>query len=145
MRAKLGLRPDVDDEVFTSLNGELLDLLAANPVDYTTFFRSLSAAVRGDAEPVRGLFMDLASFDRWLARWAPLATDADAMDRVNPLYIPRNHRVEEALTAATAGDLQPLQRLLEAVSAPYDERRGLEHFAEAAPPTFGDYQTFCGT
>lgn len=145
MRAKLGLRADVDDEVFTSLNAEMLDLLARNPVDYTTFFRSLSAAVRGDTEPVRGLFIDLAAFDRWLARWLPLAEDAAAMDRVNPLYIPRNHLVEEALVAATAGDLNPLGRLLEAVSAPYDERAGLERFTEPAPPDFGAYQTFCGT
>jgi serine/tyrosine/threonine adenylyltransferase len=145
MRAKLGLRPDVDDEVFTALNRDLLDLLAQSPVDYTTFFRSLSAAVRGDTEPARGLFIDLAGIDAWLARWAPLATDADAMDRVNPLYIPRNHLVEEALAAATADDLAPLQHLLEAVNAPYDERPGLERFAQPAPPDFGDYQTFCGT
>jgi uncharacterized protein YdiU (UPF0061 family) len=145
MRAKLGLAADVSDEEFTSLNAELLDLLASNPVDYTTFFRSLGAAVRGDAEPARGLFMDLASFDRWLARWKPLATDADAMDRVNPLYIPRNHLVEESLAAATAGDLVPFARLLEAISAPYDERPGLERFAEAAPPDFGASHTFCGT
>ena len=46
------------------------------------------------------------------------------MDRVNPIYIPRNHLVEEALTAATAGDLDPLEQLLAAVTAPYDERAG---------------------
>ena len=67
------------------------------------------------------------------------------MDRVNPLYIPRNHLVEEALSAATDGDLDPLGRLLGAVTAPYDERPGLERYAAAAPPDFGTYQTFCGT
>jgi uncharacterized protein YdiU (UPF0061 family) len=67
------------------------------------------------------------------------------MDRVNPAYIPRNHLVEEALTAAAEDDLDPLSRLLDAVSAPYDERPGLERYAAAAPDSFGAYRTFCGT
>ena len=68
------------------------------------------------------------------------------MDRVNPVYIPRNHLVEEALAAATGGDLAPLDRLLEAVTAPFDERPGLERYAEPAPQDFGaTYRTFCGT
>ena len=67
------------------------------------------------------------------------------MDRVNPLYIPRNHLVEQALDAATNGDLQPLQQLLDAVTAPYTERPGLEAYAEPAPDDFGNYRTFCGT
>jgi uncharacterized protein YdiU (UPF0061 family) len=67
------------------------------------------------------------------------------MDRVNPVYIPRNHLVEEALTAGTGGDQQPLQRLLEVLAAPYNERTGLERYAAPAPEDFGSYQTFCGT
>jgi uncharacterized protein YdiU (UPF0061 family) len=67
------------------------------------------------------------------------------MDRVNPAYIPRNHLVEEALTAATDGDLGPLGRLLEAVTVPFEERPGFERYAEPAPQDFGAYQTFCGT
>jgi uncharacterized protein YdiU (UPF0061 family) len=71
--------------------------------------------------------------------------DGDAMDRVNPVYIPRNHLVEEALTGATDGDLAPLRRLLDAVTSPYDRRPGLERYAEPAPQDFGAYRTFCGT
>ena len=67
------------------------------------------------------------------------------MDRVNPVYIPRNHLVEEALAAATDGDLDPFDRLLDAVASPYLERAGLERYAAPAPVDFGDYQTFCGT
>ena len=68
------------------------------------------------------------------------------MARVNPVYIPRNHLVEEALDAATAGDLEPLTRLLSAVSAPYDERPGFERYAEPGPEDFATtYRTFCGT
>jgi uncharacterized protein YdiU (UPF0061 family) len=67
------------------------------------------------------------------------------MDAANPVYIPRNHLVEEALDAATAGDLDPLQRLLAVVTAPYDERSGFERYAAPAPAEFGTYRTFCGT
>jgi uncharacterized protein YdiU (UPF0061 family) len=67
------------------------------------------------------------------------------MDRVNPVYIPRNHLVEEALAAATEGDPAPLERLLDVVAAPFDERPGLERYAAPAPHDFGAYRTFCGT
>ena len=49
------------------------------------------------------------------------------------------------MTAATAGELDPLRQLLTAVTAPYDERPGLERYAAPAPEDFGDYRTFCGT
>ena len=149
MRAKLGLPDGVDVDLATVLVEELLALLKQNHVDYTSFFRGLSGTARGDAksdaEPVRGLFADLAGFDAWLTRWRALGPDADTMDRSNPIYIPRNHLVEEALAAATAGELDPLERLLAAVTDPYTERPGLERYAVPAPEDFGKYQTFCGT
>jgi serine/tyrosine/threonine adenylyltransferase len=144
MRAKLGLR-DVEDDVVTGLSTELLEQLQQSRVDHTSFYRLLGSAARGDAEPARGQFVDLAAFDGWLARWRALDPDAERMDRVNPVYIPRNHLVEEALAAATDGDLDPLSRLLAAVTAPYDERPGLERYTEPAPDDFGAYRTFCGT
>jgi uncharacterized protein YdiU (UPF0061 family) len=149
MRAKLGLSADIEAAVVAPLVDELLRLLKESHVDYTSFFRHLSEAARGnaesDAEFVRGLFIDLAGFDDWMSRWRALGPDPERMDRTNPIYVPRNHLVEEALTAATAGDLDPLARLLDAVSAPYDQRPGLERYASPAPEDFGAYQTFCGT
>ncbi|WP_422743689.1 protein adenylyltransferase SelO [Mycobacterium sp. WMMD1722] len=144
MRSKMGL-PDRQDADAEALIADLPDLLEANHIDYTSFFRVLAGAARGDTEPVRGLFADLAGFDAWLTRWRALGPDADAMDRVNPVYIPRNHLVEEALAAATGGDLEPVERLLEAVGRPFDERPGLQRYAEPAPEDFGAYRTFCGT
>jgi uncharacterized protein YdiU (UPF0061 family) len=142
MRGKLGLSGDVD---VSGLVTDLLGLLQESHVDHTSFYRALGAAARGDAEPARGLFLDLAGFDTWAARWRALGPDPDLMDRANPVYIPRNHLVEEALEAATAGDLDPLRRLLDAVLAPFDERPGLERYAAPAPQDFGAYRTFCGT
>lgn len=67
------------------------------------------------------------------------------MDRVNPVYIPRNHLVEEALDAATAGDLAPFEALVDVIRRPFDERPGLERYAAGAPDGSGPYTTFCGT
>jgi uncharacterized protein YdiU (UPF0061 family) len=69
------------------------------------------------------------------------------MRGVNPLYIPRNHRVEEALAAASdTSDLGPFERLLDVLAQPFDERPGLEQYAVPAPADVtARYQTFCGT
>ncbi|SFU02910.1 Uncharacterized conserved protein YdiU, UPF0061 family [Geodermatophilus amargosae] len=142
-RAKLGLPEGLDDDVARGLVDDLLALLQANRVDLTSFCRGLSRAARGDAEPARELVLDLAAVDAWLERWRAPAPDADAMDRVNPVYVPRNHLVEEALTAATAGDLAPFERLVEVVRRPFDERPGLERYAEQGPE--GPFVTYCGT
>ena len=151
MRAKLGLADDRPEG--RALIGDLLALLRGQGVDYTSCFRALSSSLRGDATRARSLFSDPSVFDAWSERWrARLAADgsdppavADAMDRVNPVYIARNHQVEDALAAATAGDLLPFRRLVDVLVRPFDERPGLAAYAEPAPPSFGDYRTFCGT
>ncbi|GER23031.1 UPF0061 protein [Zafaria cholistanensis] len=144
MKAKLGL-PGLEDSAASSLAKELTGLLQAAGADYTSFFRALGRAAGGDDAPVIAFFQDPQPLREWLGRWRALAPDARAMERTNPAYIPRNHLVEEALAAAAAGDLDPLRRLLGAVTAPYDERPGLERYAAPAPEDFGTYRTFCGT
>ncbi|MBC7372780.1 MAG: YdiU family protein [Frankiales bacterium] len=143
MRGKLGLSAEIAQDVVMDLSDALLALLAAHRVDLTAAFRRLGAAARGDVEPLRAMVLDLAGIDAWLERWLALHPDGDAADRVNPVYVPRNHLVEQALAAGTAGDLDPMHRLLEAVQRPYDERPGLERYAEPGPDT--DFVTFCGT
>ena len=143
--AKLGLPRTADDTVTSPLVEELMALLQQGHVDHTSFFRALGAAARGAAEPARSLFLDIAAFDAWAERWRALGPDADVMDRANPVYVPRNHLVEEALAAATEGDMDPLERLLDAVASPYHDRPGLERYAAPAPHDFGAYRTFCGT
>ena len=145
MSAKLGLPVGLAGDVSLQLVEELLGQLQDSRVDLTTFFRALGAAARGDAEPARGMFLDLGRFDAWAQRWLALGPDAGLMDRTNPVYVPRNHLVEEALTSATEGDLSAFERLVDVVSRPYDERPGLERYAAPAPEDFGRYRTFCGT
>jgi uncharacterized protein YdiU (UPF0061 family) len=145
LRAKLGLSSTSETTVVAELGEDLLALLRDNHVDWTSAFRALGAAAGGDVEPVRGLFVDLAAIDDWLGRWRSLRPDADLMERTNPVYIARNHLVEEALEAATGGDLGPVHQLLQVLQHPFDERPGLERYAAPAPEDFGRYVTYCGT
>ncbi|GAA1682778.1 protein adenylyltransferase SelO [Citricoccus zhacaiensis] len=145
MRAKLGLPADSPDETVGTLIDDLLALLQQDHVDYTQFFRRLGHGARGDLGPVQAVFTDRPAFDAWTERWLAFGPDPAAMERTNPVYIPRNHLVEEALEAATAEDLAPLHRLLEAVSEPFHERPGFERYAEPPPEDFGRYRTYCGT
>ena len=136
MLAKFGLTGSIEA---AALIDQALALMTENRLDYTSFFRKLAQAGRGGTDALAAQFGD------WLPRWRAMAPDVDAMDRVNPVYIPRNHLVEQALTAATGGDLDPVHTLLEVIADPYRERAGLVAYAEPAPLEFGDYRTFCGT
>ena len=80
-------------------------------------------------------------------QWEPIspAMRAKAMNMVNPIYIPRNHKVEEALQMALAGNLAAFEKLLTVLECPFSERAGLEEYAQPAPVDFGHYVTFCGT
>lgn len=98
-----------------------------------------------DSGVVAEMLADVPEFADWLETWRGLDPDTALMRRVNPVYIPRNHLVEEALTAGEAGDMEPFTRLLEAVTDPYTERPGLARYALPAPEDFGPYRTFCGT
>jgi protein adenylyltransferase len=139
MAAKLGLAAP-DRELVT----DLLELMRVQKVDFTGFFRALSAGT------ARTLFSQPEPFDAWAARRAA-ALPADraavtaAMDRVNPVYIPRNHRVEEALAQALLGEMGLFHRLLDVVSRPFEERPGLESYTSPAPTDGAPHITYCGT
>jgi serine/tyrosine/threonine adenylyltransferase len=143
MRAKLGLFTQEDDD--RALADDLLDWMRARSADFTNTFVALTAgAALGDAGD--------AEADAWQQRWTARrarqpqsATEsADLMRRHNPAFIPRNRLVEDALQAATAGDLSPMERLLDVLATPYDHERDLPAF-RAADPSERPYRTFCGT
>ena len=143
MRTKLGLHSPRPDD--TELFADLFAAMAAHRLDHTGTFRVLATVLRGASAP--------DALAPWVARWRDRLADdgrdpfvvAEAMDEVNPVYVPRNHLVEAALDAATAVDLAPVERLLDAVTQPFTVRAGLEEYALPAPPEFGRYVTFCGT
>ncbi|MBK6853272.1 MAG: YdiU family protein [Burkholderiales bacterium] len=147
-----------DDETDTTLIADWLSLLHTQVVDYTLAWRHLAAAAAGDSEPLRDLFADRATLDAWLVRWRERCARDDLaggpgnelraaqMRRVNPWVIPRNHRVELALSAATEGDLVPFEQLLAALRRPFDDTPDLAPYGVPAPASeTAGYQTFCGT
>jgi uncharacterized protein YdiU (UPF0061 family) len=116
--------------------------------DFTNTFRALSSAAG-----TKTLVAADPDFEAWhrrlLARRArqpqPDAEAEDLMRRHNPAFIPRNHKVEEALEAATTAlDFSVFERLLEVVRTPYDHTRDLPEFSTPAPGGL-PYRTFCGT
>ena len=151
MRSKIGLTTeDILDE---ELINDLLKIMEAGQADFTLVFRRLSKTLQEDSDTVRNLFKEPDAFNAWVVRWQKrleqedivAETTAQAMDRVNPIYIPRNHKVEESLAAAVNQDMTPFTKLLEVVIQPFDEVAGNEAYTEPAPTTNRRYQTFCGT
>jgi len=157
-RAKLGLGDAAEGQAAAdaALANDWLGLLHAHGVDFTLGWRRLADAAAGDDAALQALFADAQPLQEWLARWrtrcasegmaAPEAR-AERMRRTNPWIIPRNHRVEEALAAASEqGDLAPFERLLSALREPYEEKPEHALYAEPAPAAVtACYQTFCGT
>ena len=153
MRAKLGLV--IEDDNDGTLAAVLFECLASNHVDYTVFFRALCNAAEGTAadESIALLFREPAAFHNWAKSWrhrlakeeaAPDAR-ASAMRRVNPAFIPRNHRIEQAIAAATGGDFEPFETLVRVLAQPYDDQPNFAYLA--IPPLVSERvsATFCGT
>lgn len=146
MRAKLGWR-GTDSADGERIAGIFRMMMQAN-ADFTLFFRVLTQIADGaDAEAMTAVMAPgeaTALLAAWRERAGP-APDVAAMQGVNPVYIARNHRVEEALAAATAGDLAPTHRLLKVLAAPFTEAS--DAAALEAPPSQEEEvrQTFCGT
>lgn len=151
LRAKLGIsedRDDVDEESFKALTDRLFSLMNQHRTDFTSFFRALATAVQTEGDIPAGLaevITDDDEFRAWVADWRALEPDAELMDRVNPIYIPRNHLVDEALEAAAGGDLSPFEQLLSVLQNPYEEQPDAERYARPAPGSFGSFVTYCGT
>lgn len=147
MRKKLGLfNEEVEDELLIQT---LLNMMQEQRADYTNTFKDLTI---GDLS--RGKLFKTEEFKDWYKLWKArlerqkqLAEEIRIlMQKNNPIVIPRNHRVEEALELATSkGDMSALKRLLEVISKPYDYDQIDEHYTEEPPSSRQCYKTYCGT
>ncbi|MFC3530616.1 YdiU family protein [Vogesella facilis] len=132
-----------------------LALLAAQRADHTLAWRFLAEAAAGDDSRLVAQFAEPQPLADWLAQWrqqlaasgATPEQTAAALRAANPLYIARNHLVEEALAAASErGDMAPTLQLLAVLAQPYTERAELVRYTQPAPAALAaGYRTFCGT
>jgi uncharacterized protein YdiU (UPF0061 family) len=143
--AKLGLRPETP----IALIDECLELLSAQEIDFTLFFRNLTRVAGGeDSKTLAAMFSSSEPFEKWFAKWhsegCPDKRLAD-MRAANPILIPRNHRVEQAIQGAYRGDYVPFNRLVDALAAPYAEQTEYADLELPPRPEEIVHQTFCGT
>jgi uncharacterized protein YdiU (UPF0061 family) len=154
MRNKLGLASNEDGDF--ELAQALLRAMHENGADFTLTFRRLydaAADEKADAN-VRTLFANPAVYDDWAAKWRlRLAAEtldpsarAQAMRAINPAFIPRNHRVEQALNAAIEhGDFSPFAEMLTVLSRPYEDHAAFADYANTPQADERVFRTFCGT
>ena len=152
---KIGLLQRRPDDL--SLAQDLLERMARNGADFTLIFRRLcdaAASPDGDAG-VRSLFTDPHAFDDWAARWRHRLAEEGGEAKRAPAprcaqltlhFIPRNHLVEEAISAAVNnGYFSPFETLLTVLSMPYEDQPAFGRYAEPPRPEQVVRQTFCGT
>ena len=155
MRAKIGLVSEEDGDL--DLIQSLLATMQQQNADFTLAFRRLAALAGdgdGDGGDFAATFNDPQSVAPWLERWrerlardpqAPAAR-AEAMRKVNPAFIPRNHRIEQAIEAAVEdGDFSLFEALLKVLATPYQDQPAFAPYAEPPLPAERVLQTFCGT
>ncbi len=151
MGAKLGLAAWLPAD--EPLLDDLLKLMDANQADFTLSWRRLADAVLGQRSAFEDLFIDrpaaAAWLDRLLARQAqdgrPAEATADAMNRVNPLYVLRNHLAEEAIRAAKTGDASEIDTLMKLLRNPYQPQPGYERYAGLPPDWAGSLEVSCSS
>ncbi|WP_440654622.1 protein adenylyltransferase SelO [Candidatus Pelagibacter sp. HIMB1506] len=144
MRDKLGLFGE-DKNDLTLIN-KLLDWMKNNNVDYTNTFCHLMG-VEIDDEVYKN-----DDFKNWTNEWEKrlkLNNSSDKylelMKKTNPIVIPRNQKVEDALADADKGNLETMNKLLKVLSNPYSDQENIIEFQKPTPTGNEKYQTFCGT
>jgi uncharacterized protein YdiU (UPF0061 family) len=154
LRRKIGLVTSAERDA--DLVNRFLATMQEASADFTLTFRRLALVAEspGNEAAVRELFAQPSGIDAWLRDWRQrLASDpqvaaerAMSMRRVNPAFIPRNHRVETALSAASEhGDFEPFRRLLEILQRPYDDQPEAADYEQPPQPSERVLRTFCGT
>lgn len=133
---------------------ETFELLTRQKVDFTRFFRELTRVAGGaESETLIGLFEASAEGQDWVGRWRILAASSgeisadavEAMRQINPIFIPRNHRVEEAIQGALRDDYSFFERLNEVWAKPFEEQPSHADLENPAQPDEEVRATFCGT
>jgi uncharacterized protein YdiU (UPF0061 family) len=157
---KLGVQPTAfatgpsETEDALRFVNETFSVMTAQKVDFTLFFRHLTRIAAGENEAAFiELFEDESAAGDWLSQWKSVALTAgkletervEEMRSVNPIYIPRNHRVEEVIQAGLNGDFSKFEKMNEILALPYQEKPDATEYEQPANPGEKVHQTFCGT
>jgi uncharacterized protein YdiU (UPF0061 family) len=146
MRSKLGLLNEEEDDYVLAQN--LFSWMENAKADFTSTFRDLSYENLSDKD-----IYNSPDFKKWYSLWQarlsrnskPIKSALNTMRKCNPVIVPYNHLVEEALSAAEEGDIQPFYKLLSALEKPFEFSSSNEGFLNSTPDPNPHYQTFCGT
>lgn len=148
-RRKFGLAPRYasDPEGAEAFASQSFDVMAQQTVDFTLFFRHLTLVAAGaDADSFLSLFAEPSAGAQWLESWrAAGPKEPELMRQVNPIFVPRNHRVEEAIQGALRGDYTPFERLNAVLERPFEEQPEHAELERPAEPGEKVERTFCGT
>ena len=152
MSAKIGLE-GIQNDADRQLLDDLLALMHQHRADFTLSFRNLSQALRGEDAAFVDLFIDRDAARAWLdrlrvrvqTRATPLADIAQDMDRVNPLYVLRNHLAEQAIRMAQAGDYSEIDRLMHVLRSPFAPQPGAEAYAQLPPDWASSLEVSCSS
>ncbi|MDH3629222.1 MAG: YdiU family protein [Acidobacteriota bacterium] len=155
LTAKIGIGDGVpinNDEDDWKLIETLLAVMTQGEADFTLVFRHLSDALEtGNDDAVVALFNTPDGIVSWLGDWRARLDDAHrgaaltVMRRANPVFIPRNHRVEEAIVAGNQGDFEPFHRLNRVLEQPFAVQPEFEAYESPPGPDEVVEETFCGT
>ena len=154
MNEKLGLATIEQDDV--ELLKSFMDILQKQKVDYTLGFRYLSENVEKHSfnQRFRDLFSDPVQLEPWLLAWRLRLKREERdsqeivklMNNTNPAFIPRNHRVEQAINLAEKDDnFEEVHRLIDILATPYSEQNDFQEYMLPPKPEERVLQTFCGT
>jgi serine/tyrosine/threonine adenylyltransferase len=154
MRAKLGLEHAHDGD--DALANRLFEIMHANRADFTLTFRNLSRVTKLDAQgdtSVRDLFLDRAAFDAWAVDYRTRlaqetrddAARAEAMNRVNPKFVLRNHLAQTAIEHAAQKDFSEVERLAAVLRRPFDEQPEHEAYAGLPPDWASSLEVSCSS
>jgi uncharacterized protein YdiU (UPF0061 family) len=149
---KLGLQSDATQN--PKFFETTFQTMTTNATDFTLFFSHLRRITQeGHRSKFVELFKDPKAAENWLELWQAAKNDSgitrsdsqDRMDVANPIYIPRNHRVEEAIAAGTRADYEPFHKLHAILQNPFEQQTGADAYEDAPQPEEVVHQTFCGT
>ncbi len=150
LTAKIGMESGESGD--WSMVESLLAAMADGEADFTLVFRHLSDALEtGNDDSVIPLFNQPEAIREWLIHWRARLHDRDrchaidVMRRTNPVVIPRNHHIEQAIQAGNDGDFAPFHRLNEVLQHPYAAQAEFSEFEAAPTPDEVVQATFCGT